>query len=60
MSQLNLSLTYDSDHCLLVGSEDDDPAVFADRNDLWAAAHDTGAGGVVTGVTMRPRPVLSK
>ena len=59
MLQLILSLTYDSDHCFLVGSEDDDPAVFTDRNDLGAAAHDTSAGGVVTGVTMRPRPVLS-
>lgn len=58
LPKINLNLTYDSNHPLLVGSEDDDPAVFANCDDLRTAAHNTSTGGVVTRVTMRSCPTL--
>lgn len=53
-------LTYDSIHSLLISSEDDDPAVFAHGDDLWTAAHDTGAGSVVTRVIVSSGPLMTK
>lgn len=50
--------TYDSNDSLLIGPEEDDFAVFAHCDDIRAAAHDTGAGGVVTGVPMRFCPLF--
>lgn len=49
---------YDPNHSFLVGSEDDDSAVFAHCNDFRTAAHDAGTGSVVAGVTMCSRPEL--
>lgn len=54
-----VNLTYDSIHSLLISPEDDDPAVFTDRDDLRAAAHDTSTGSVVARVTVCSRPLVS-
>lgn len=51
--------TYGSSHSLLVSSEDDDPAVFTNSDDLWAAAHNASAGSIVTQVAVRSRPPVS-
>lgn len=51
--------TYDLSHSLLISSEDDDPAVFTNRDDLWTAAHNACAGSIVTWVTVRSRPLVS-
>lgn len=51
-------LTYDPRHSFLVGSEDNDPAVLADCDDLGAAAHQSSAGGVVAREVMCSSPAL--
>lgn len=53
-----VQLTYDPRHSFLVGPEDHDPAVLADCDDLRAAAHQAGAGGVVAWEVMRSSPAL--
>lgn len=58
LQQLNLNLTYDSNHSLLVGSEDDDLAIFTNCDNLRTAAHNTSTGGVVTRVTMGSCPAM--
>lgn len=59
LRQLNLKLTYDSNHSLLVGSEDDNFAIFTHCNNLRTAAHDTSTWSVFTGETMSSWPALS-
>lgn len=51
-------LTYDPRNSFMVGSEDDDPAILADCDDLRAAAHQTSAGGVVAREVMCSSPAL--
>lgn len=53
-------LTYDVIHSFVIGSEDDDPAVFPHCDDLWTAAHNAGTGSVVTRVIVSSGPLVAK